>query len=399
MSVIAPNETQRSWRHHSRAPSLQLHVSDSSAAMLVGTRLAGFAVSVNPMAVDEPINPETLAGAAVAVIQLVADDPSTLARFQALASKTQVPLIATCYDPPLALVRSLIRSGAHDVIPLPLDAADLEASVAPISARLEAHRADASAANGKVVSVIKSVGGVGATALLSQLAVRFAEGITATDGQCCLMDLDIQFGDVAFQLGLKPTLTLLDLVEAGSRLDPELLTATTTEHRSGLQVIAAPPEIMQLESISSDQMLDIVDLAARQFGTVFVDLPTNWTNWSLSLLARSDLVLLITELSVPSLNRTRRQLELIKAQDLADLPIRVVANRYEKSVWRTLRQADVREALGRDVAYTIANDAELMGAAVDRGIPLSEVKRKSALGRDIDALADGIGAALGGGHN
>ena len=35
----------------------------------------------------------------------------------------------------------------------------------------------------------------------------------------------------------------------------------------------------------------------REFGTVFVDLPTNWTNWSLSLLARSDLVLLVTEMT------------------------------------------------------------------------------------------------------
>ncbi len=53
---------------------------------------------------------------------------------------------------------------------------------------------------------------------------------------------------------------------------------------------------------------EIVDLATREFGTVFVDLPTNWTNWSLSLVARSDLVLLVTELTVAGLNRARRQL-------------------------------------------------------------------------------------------
>ena len=55
--------------------------------------------------------------------------------------------------------------------------------------------------------------------------------------------------------------------------------------------------------MTSDQLLSIIELATAEFGTVFVDLPTNWTNWSLSLLARSDMVLMVTELRVSSLHR------------------------------------------------------------------------------------------------
>ena len=116
--------------------------------------------------------------------------------------------------------------------------------------------------------------------------------------------------------------------------------------------------------------MQIVELATREFGTVFVDLPTNWTNWSLSLVARSDLVLLVTELTVAGLNRAKRQLDLLESQDLGELDVRVVVNRYEKSLARTIRPADVREALGRDIAYTIANDFALMRAAIDRGVPI-----------------------------
>ena len=156
---------------------------------------------------------------------------------------------------------------------------------------------------GRFSSVIKSVGGVGATALLSQLAIRFAQHEAAHGREACLIDLDVQFGDVAFQLGLQPKLSLADLLEAGARLDGDLLRATTTDHPSGVKVIAAPSEMMPLEGIPNEQLLQIVELAAREFGTVFVDLPTNWTNWSLSLVARSDLVLLVTELTVAGLNR------------------------------------------------------------------------------------------------
>ena len=111
--------------------------------------------------------------------------------------------------------------------------------------------------------------------------------------------------------------------------------------------------MMPLEGLSNEHLMQIVELAAREFGTVFVDLPTNWTNWSLSLVARSDLVLLVTELTVAGLNRAKRQLNLLESQDLDGLEVRVVVNRYEKSLSRTIRPSDVREALGRDVAYTV----------------------------------------------
>jgi pilus assembly protein CpaE len=153
--------------------------------------------------------------------------------------------------------------------------------------------------------------------------------------------------------------------------------------------------MIPLEGISNDHLMQIVDLATREFGTVFLDLPANWTNWSLSLVARSDLVLLITELSVAGVNRAKRQLRLLESQDLAGLDVRVIANRFEKSQTRTIRPADVREALGRDITYTIANDFPLMRAAIDRGVPISDIKRKSGIGKDLDVLDTGIAAALG----
>jgi pilus assembly protein CpaE len=239
------------------------------------------------------------------------------------------------------------------------------------------------------------MGGIGATALTSQLAIRFAQNEAAYGRECCLIDLDVQFGDVAFQLGLRPKLSLLDLLEAGTRLDSALLRSTTTDHPSGLKVIAAPPEMMPLEGISSDHLLEIVDLATREFGTVFVDLPSNWTNWSLSLVARSNVVLLVTELSVAGLHRAKKQLQLFDSQDLGGLDVRVVANRYDKAQSRSIRPADVRNALGRDVAFTVVNDPVLMRTALDRGVPLGDLKRKSALGKDIDLLDAGIATAVG----
>jgi pilus assembly protein CpaE len=396
MTSLNPNESTRTWRHYGRTPGVQLFVSDADgrAGALVGQRAAGFPLTVHPCDPAAEIDPVNLHGFAAAIIEVAVDDPASVQRFQQLAKQSRTPLIAAAYEAPLALVRQLIRSGAHDVLPLPIEIEEIEASLSPLRDRLAQQSVEA-AVHGKVIAVIKSSGGVGATSLLGQLAIRHAELQASSGREACLIDLDVQFGDAAFQLGLHPKLSLMDLFEAGNRLDPELLRATLTEHPSGLKVIAAPTDMIPLESLSNDQVLDIVDLAASEFGTVFLDLPSNWANWSLSVLARADLVLLVTEVTIPALRQARRQLDLIRSQELEGLEIRVVANQCDSAQFRNIRPSDIEAALGRDIAYKITDEEEVMRSAIDRGVPISEIKRKSAIGRDIEQLEQGIIAALG----
>jgi len=395
--MINPNETTRNWQTAKREAAVQLYLSgvEGDSAELVNARVAGFPLSLNVIPVTDWIDPEELSAATAAVIQVDADTPASVKRFQKLLQAVETPLIAAAYDPPLALVRALIKMGAHDVVPLPLNIEDLEASVAPVADQTGKGQGVGSATRTRLVSLIKSCGGGGTTSLATQLAINFAKSEAGFGRDICLMDLDVQFGDVAFQLGLRPKLSLVDLLEAGARLDSALLRSVVAEHPSGLKIISAPPDMMPLEGVSSDHLLQIVDLATREFGTVFLDLPSNWTNWSLSLVARSDLVLLVTELNIAGLNRAKRQLRLLESQDLTNLDVRVIANRYDKSQSRTIRPSDVQEALGCDIAYTISNDFPLMRAAIDRGVPIGDIKRKSAIAKDLSVLDAGIAAALG----
>jgi len=397
MNALAPPDSGKRWIHQGPLPTVRLFLDDSAVAAvaLAGTKISGFEIGLDPIASESAIDPARLSGAEVAVIEVVPSRPQSVARFETLAKLSRTPLIAAAYDPQLALVRSLVRAGAHDVIPLPLDVADLETSLAPLRERIASSRATSPVKRGKVVSVIKSVGGVGATMLATQLAVRAAGRRQGVGREVALLDLDLQFGDAAFQLGLRPALSLSDLLEAGNRLDGDLLRATTTAHSSGLKVIAAPSNMLPLDAMTSEQVIDIIDHARREYEIMFVDLPSNWSNWSLSLIARSDLVLLVTEINLSSLNRARRQLEMLASQDLGELDVRVVANRHERGLFKMIRSGDIREALGRDIAFTVANDHALVRAAIDRGVPVEEIKRKTALAKDLDTLGDGIMTSLG----
>ena len=389
MTAYSSAQPATAWHTARReaAVNLYLNGAQGDAGALIGARIAGFPVELYVIPVSDWIDPQELTAAAAAVIQVDADSPASLKRFKRLATSTATPLIAAAYEPPLALVRALLKAGAHDVLPLPLDVTELEASLMPVHDQRAAPAAPTLPARAaKLVTIIKSVGGVGATALATQLAIRFARSEAAQGREACLIDLDVQFGDAAFQLGLRPRLTLADLFQAGSRLDGALLRSVTTRHDSGLQLIAAPSDMMPLEVIAADQLMQIVDAAKREFGTVFLELPTNWTNWTLSLLATSDIVLLVTDLGVASLHRARRQLDLIAAQDLGTLEVRVIVNRFDKAHYRKLGADNVSGALGREVAFTVVSDPALMRSATERGVPIDELKRKSQLGKDLDHI-------------
>ena len=396
MSVHNPDRPNAKWMADTGPAPVRLFLAgaDGEANELVGARVAGFPLELVVIETATPIDQSMLAGAAAAVVQVTDGDDLSLARFKELA-EGPVPMIAAAYEPSMKLVRALVRAGAHDVVPLPLDPEELETALEPVRRMIASQGPRAGASQQKIVTIIKSEGGIGATALLVQLASRFAAREHMAGRETCLIDLDVQFGNAALQLGLQPALTFGDLVEVGKRLDGDLLRSIAIRHKSGLHVISAPPDIMPLELLSSDQLLSIVEIATAEFGTVFVDLPTNWTNWSLSLLARSDVVLLVTELSVPSLHRARRQLDLLANQEMANLDVRIVINRFEKGFFRTLSEADAEKVLRRPVSFTIANDHETMTQAIERGIPLEEIKRKSAVGRDIDAMEVSVAGALG----
>ena len=364
-----------------------------ASAGSAGENVAGFDVRlsiIDPLAdaqVDLPRN------AQVIVVETRPESAASLRLLGRLrADHPNARIIAAVREAELPVVRSLLRAGAHDVIPLPLDAHELASTLLQI--RQDVAKDTTTASRGRVVTVIKSVGGVGATSLLTQAAAIVALRDGVTGRETCLFDLDLQFGEAATYLGLAPALTIRDLLDAGSRVDAALLRSIGSRHPSGLEVFAAPPEMMPLEAINGDEICDLIELAASEYDTVFVDLPGNWTNWSLSVVARSDLVLLVTELSIASLHQARRVLDLIEQQDLGGVRVQIVMNRFEKKVFGALSMRDAASALRREINYAVGNDFKLVSAALDQGVLLSELKAKNRVTRDIETMIAGIDAAL-----
>lgn len=365
---------------------------------VIGTDVAGFTIVTHLLDPSAALPAEDVLTSDVLLVELREDLPGSVERILHLCRDLpNNKVIALVREPSVPLVRNLMRSGVADVLTLPLTRNELEQSLLQVRETLQlAHGPDHEL--GKVVAVIPSVGGVGVTTLVTQAAALQAARDAEAGGETCIIDLDLQFGNAATYLGLNPTLTVADLIDAGSRVDRAMLRAACVEAPCHVQVLAAPPEIMPLEAVSTDQIFNLVDLATREYRTVFLDLPCNWTNWSLSLIGRTDLVVLVIELTVASLRQARRQLNLLAVEGLQHVPLMIVANRVQKRLFRTISLTDAEQALKHPVHYAIENDFPLLSTAQDQGVLIGDIKSKSKVSKDMLAVLEGFDKMMGRGE-
>ena len=351
----------------------------------------GGAISIATSLLDPglPIPPDLLKTSDAIIVEVRCDQAGAVERLQKLVGAAAgLPIIAAVRDPSLTDLRKFMRTGTWDVLPLPLTSVELQQVLERLTAELD-QRGGNPGVKGSIVTAIKSRGGVGATTILTQLACLSAMDKSAT-GLTCLMDMDLQHGNAALHLGCLPKLNLKDLLDAGKRLDAELVHATLSRHACGLHYIAAPQEVLPLDSLSPDDALAILDVVAREFQSVFVDLPHDWSDWSFHLLARSNVILLVSELSVPSLHQTKRQLDFIRQNDLGEIPLHVVMNKVTKGMFKTVSFADAEKILGREVSFSIADDAVTVRSSLDQGEIISQVDRRSRTARDLDRLSTAL---------
>lgn len=326
----------------------------------------------------------------IVVVEVDPARPDSLALFERFAREQadQIPVIAAVRDLNVATTRLVLRAGAVDVLTLPFAADELASAVEQARGQLRAVPTKAPVIRGKIVSFVGAIGGAGTTALVAQAGI-----VWSATARVCLIDLDVQFGNAALYLDLATELGIADVLEAGARLDVELLQTIAQTHASGLSVIASPQEIVSLDTVLPENIDRMLSLAAQAFDIVLVDLPGAWTAWSMRVVEVADLTVLITSLTVPGIHQARRQSEIITANGFSDR-LRVVVNRVVHPMFGKVDLAETQSLLGRRIDYTVANDYPTVSAAIDRGKPLAAVKSRSRVEKDVRSMVAGLAATL-----
>jgi pilus assembly protein CpaE len=233
---------------------------------------------------------------------------------------------------------------------------------------------------GKLICVLGPKGGIGKTITACNLAVALVQA----GRQTVLVDLDLQFGDVALSLGLTPETTSYDLAVSGGSLDAEKLDAFLLKHSSGLRVLAAPARPDQAASVTPEFIADVYTLLRDDYEFVVVDTPPAFTPEVITTIDACTYVCMVGMLDALSLKNTRLGMETLDLMGFDPDRVRVVLNRANTSVGIT--RNDVVSILGRVPDILVPSNRDI-ARSVNEGTPIVISQRRSEAARAFESLA------------
>jgi pilus assembly protein CpaE len=293
------------------------------------------------------------------------------------------------------LMRRLMRAGARDCLVKPVAPEDLVSTVTSVHQTMlkqrEGHTqttAPAPAARSHIIAVYSPQGGSGKSMLASNLAVALAKstGATANKGKVCLIDLNLQFGDIDLMLNLNPENTIAGLAQKGhGGLDAELVEQYLTVHEeSGLRILVAPSTPQYAESITVYIVEQILTVLRNSYQIIIVDTPSQLRDTTLAALDAATTIVLLTTLDLLALHKTRVALETLR-QLYPGEKIQVVLNRANSEVGISVQ--DVEASLGMPMRAQIPSDGRIVVTSVNEGKPLVLSAPHTNIARRITTLA------------
>jgi pilus assembly protein CpaE len=235
--------------------------------------------------------------------------------------------------------------------------------------------------HGRIVTVFSPKGGTGKTVTATNLATACAK---FEGRKTLLLDLDLQFGDAAIMLGLEPEKTIYDLVVAPGELDSEKLAGYTSKHACGLFVLPAPLRPEDAELVTEAKLGRLLEVARESFDVIVVDTSPFFHGPMLATLDRTDELLLLSSLDVPTLKNLRLALQTLDLLSFPKQRVRIVLNRSNSRVG--MKPNEVEGALGMKVRFEIPSD-RAVPIAVNRGNPVVIAEESADVSRAIKSMA------------
>ncbi len=302
---------------------------------------------------------------------------------------------------PIAL-HQLLRLGAEEFVPYPLPDGALHDAierlrkpkeVAPPPSAPAAKAVKASGdRDGVVLAMHGLAGGVGSTTFAVNMAWELANIDKKESPRVCLLDFDLQYGSVATYLDLPRREAVFELLSDTESMDDEAFMHALQDYKEKLHVLTAPPEMLPLDLICSEDVNRILAAARANFDYVVVDMPSTVVQWTEAVLNTAHVYFTPLELDMRSAQNTLRMIRALKAEDLPFEKLRYILNRAPKftDLAGKSRVKRMAETLNIDIEVMMPDGGKAVNDACDQGVPLGEAAPKNNLRKEILKLATSV---------
>jgi len=302
---------------------------------------------------------------------------------QLLQVDPELPLVLIADTLDMSVLRTALRIGFADVVDAPVDRAKIDGMLELIDDQVQrAVLKEAKARIGKIITIMSPKGGAGKTMTTANVALQLA--MWGDPGRVVIVDADLQFGDVCIAMQIDPIHTIVEAAADLDQLDDELLESLLSTHESGLRVLAAPLEPSLADKVSTQVVVRVLGMLKRMFDYVVIDTAPFLDEPVLSILERSDDVLLVVEMDLPSVKNAKLALDTLKLLKFPLGKIKLVLNRMNSKA--RLDVGELERSLELEVQAAVSSD-KLVPRAVNEGEPVVSLYPRSRVAKDLRGVA------------
>ena len=304
---------------------------------------------------------------------------------QLLDIQPALPLVLLVDGMTTDVLKAAIRVGYRDVIDAPLNAEKVRSMLGHID-KIESMVLSGGASKtkiGKVITIMSPKGGAGKTMTTVNVALALA-GMSGTPERVVILDADLQFGDVCISLQVEPQHTIVDAARDIEKIDEPLLDSLLATHASGMRVLSAPLEPSLADEVSTQVVVKTIGMLKRMFDYVVIDTAPFLDEPVLSILERSDTVLLVVDMDLPAVKNAKLALDTLKLIKFPFEKIKLILNRVNSKA--RLDIDELERSLGLSVQAAISSD-KLVPRAVNEGEPVVSLYPRSRPAKDLRGVA------------
>jgi pilus assembly protein CpaE len=236
---------------------------------------------------------------------------------------------------------------------------------------------------GQIITVFSLKGGVGTTTIAVNLAVAIKQ--LAPSSRVGVIDLALEHSLAALLLDIVPTSTIVDWAhEDSTDVSPYLLNQYFVQHRTGVNLLSAPPSPEQAETIRPDVVRRTLELAPDAFDYLVVDTASTFSEIQLIALEMANTILLTVTPDMASLRSAVNTMRILKAVDISQDRMKVLLNEIIPKAGLTRDQME--SGLGQSV-FVIPHAGALFIEASNQGRPAVEAAPTATASKALLELA------------
>ena len=262
------------------------------------------------------------------------------------------------------LYRELLRRGISDYLISPVGVLDVVRSVCGLFSAPDAKPV------GRVIAVIGSKGGVGASTVAHNVSFSIARDLEL---DTVVGDLDLGFGTAGLDFNQDPPQGIADAVFSPDRIDTAFIDRLLSKCTDQLSLLAAPATLDRVYDFASEAFDSIYDSLRASVPCTVLDVPHQWAGWTKHTLIAADDILVVAAPDLANLRNTKNLLDLLRAARPNDRRPCYCLNQVGIPKRPEISPADFAKAIESEPVAVIPFDPQTFGTAANNGQMIAEL--------------------------